>query len=61
MARQLADRGVKLVVEHGEALVVAVLGDLGLAAHETGKRGDVTGARRGSRRGARRRTRATRG
>ena len=45
----LADRGVELVVEHGEALVVAVLGDLGLAAHEAGERGDVAGlgARRG--------------
>jgi hypothetical protein len=46
---QLADRGVELVVQDGEALVVAVPGDLLLAAHEAAERGDVrrVGPRRG--------------
>ena len=59
-AGELAQRGVELVVEHGEALVVAVLEDLRLAAHEAFQRGDVASPARIAA-GARRRTRATRG
>ena len=50
VAGDLAERGVELVVEQREALVVAVLGHLGLAAHEARAARRCRRRRRASRR-----------